>query len=66
MTTALPPAPTPPDQTFGPNVLYAEGEFMGELFISGAVEIDAVGQLTVRIIDQAGAERYQVQRTPTE
>ncbi len=64
--SAIPLAPTPPDQTFGPNVLYAEGEFMGDLFNFGAVEIDEAGQLTVRIIDQAGVERYQVQRMPTE
>lgn len=61
---AIPLAPGQVDQTFGPEVLYAEGEFMGELFNFGEIEIDDAGELTVRIVDQRGEERFSETRTP--
>jgi hypothetical protein len=66
LLSAIPLTPTPTDQTFGPDVLYAEGEFMGDLCNFGAVEIGEAGLLIVRIIDQAGVERYQVQHMPAQ
>ena len=62
--SAIPLAPGNVDQTFGPEVLYAEGEFMGDLFNFGEVDIAADGELTVRILDQEGAERFSETRTP--
>ncbi len=61
---AIPLPPTEVDQTFNPNVLYAEGEFMGDLFNFGQIAIAADGSLTARIIDQTGAERFSITRQP--
>ncbi len=58
--------PTEPDQTFNPNVLYAEGEFLGDLFNFGQIDISEAGDLTFRIVDKAGEERFSVTRQPQE
>ena len=55
----LPPVEKP-DPTFNPTVLYAEGEFAGSLFNFGHIGIDEAGDLTFRVLDQTGAERYGV------
>jgi len=52
------------DQTFNPTVLYAEGEFAGDLFNFGQISISEDGTLTFRIIDGTGTERFRLERTP--
>jgi hypothetical protein len=47
-----------------PTVLYAEGEFQGTLFNFGQVSVAEDGELTVRIIDREGAERYSQTVSP--
>lgn len=59
----LPPVEKP-DPTFNPTVLYAEGEFAGTLFNFGHVSIDEDGQLTFRILDWEGTERYALTVAP--
>lgn len=62
--SAIPLAPAALDQTFNPSVLYAEGEFRGTLFNFGQVEIAQDGELTFRIIDREGGERFSVTLPP--
>ena len=59
----LPPVETP-DPTLNPTVMYAEGEFAGTLFNFGHVVIDDDGNLTFRIVDGEGEERYSVTLEP--
>ncbi|HLA41993.1 MAG TPA: alkaline phosphatase D family protein, partial [Aggregatilineales bacterium] len=58
----LPPAAI--DQTFNPTVLYAEGEFQGDLFNFGQVSVDADGNLSFRILDKTGIEHFKLELTP--
>jgi alkaline phosphatase D len=58
----LPPATV--DQTFNPEVLYAEGEFMGGLYNFGQVSVAGNGDLTFRVIDAEGGERYSITIAP--
>lgn len=63
--SAIPLAPPATlDPTFNPTVLYAEGEFMGDLFNFGQVAIDAAGALIYRVVDWQGKERYSLQLQP--
>jgi alkaline phosphatase D len=63
--SALPLAPPEtPDLTFNPNVLYQEGTFAGDLFNFGHVAVDEAGNLTFRVVDAQGAERYSVTVQP--
>lgn len=63
--SAIPLAPPATlDQTFNPTVLYAEGEFMGDLFNFGQVTIDEAGALSYRVVDWQGQERYTLQLQP--
>lgn len=63
--SAIPLAPAPNvDPTLNPTVLYAEGEFQGTLFNFGQISVAEDGQLTFRIIDREGAERYSQTLTP--
>lgn len=59
----LPPVEVP-DPTLNPTVMYSEGEFMGSLFNFGHVVVDDDGNLTFRIVDGAGEERYSVTIEP--
>lgn len=60
--SAIPLAPPATlDPTFNPTVLYAEGEFMGDLFNFGQVTIDEAGALTYRVMDWQGQARYTLQ-----
>jgi alkaline phosphatase D len=59
----LPPVATP-DQTFNPTVLYAEGEFQGTMFNFGQVQVDEAGNLTFRVVDRDGAERFATTLEP--
>lgn len=59
----LPPVETP-DPTLNPTVLYAEGEFQGTLFNFGHIAVDEDGNLTFRIIDGAGEDRYSITLEP--
>ncbi len=52
------------DPTFGPSVLYAEGEFQGELFNFGQISISENGKLTFRVLDRQGKEHYSLTLTP--
>ncbi|HHY54172.1 MAG TPA: hypothetical protein GYA08_01935 [Chloroflexi bacterium] len=64
--SALVLAPPPqPDPSFNPTVLYAEGEFQGDLFNFGQIDVDNDGVLTFRIYDRTGAVRYQHSIAPT-
>ncbi|NJP05875.1 MAG: hypothetical protein HC837_09755 [Chloroflexaceae bacterium] len=56
--------PDPPDPSFNPTVLYAEGTFMGDLFNFGQIAIDDDGGLTFRVIDWQGGERYSLTLQP--
>jgi alkaline phosphatase D len=64
--SAIPLAPPtlPPDPTFNPNVLYAEGEFQGDLFNFGHITVDEDGALTFRVVDWKGEERYSLTLQP--
>lgn len=63
--SAIPLAPPANlDPTLNPTVLYAEGEFMGDLFNFGQVAIDEAGALTYRVVDWQGKERYLLQLQP--
>ncbi len=63
--SALPLAPPEtPDPTFNPTVLYAEGEFGGDLFNIGHVAVDEAGELTFRVLDRDGDERYTLTLQP--
>jgi alkaline phosphatase D len=63
--SAIPLAPPATlDPTLNPTVLYAEGEFMGDLFNFGQVAIDEAGALTYRVVDWQGKERYALQLQP--
>lgn len=65
--SAIPLAPPATlDPTFNPTVLYAEGEFMGDLFNFGQVTIDEAGALTYRVMDWQGQARYTLQLQPEE
>lgn len=59
----LPPVQKP-DPTFNPTVLYAEGEFLGTLFNFGHITVDDTGDLTFRVIDRDGVEKYAVTVEP--
>ena len=59
----LPPVETP-DPTLNPTVLYAEGEFQGTLFNFGHIAVDEDGNLTFRIIDGEGEDRYSITLEP--
>lgn len=59
----LPPAPDL-DPTLNPTVLYAEGEFQGDLFNFGQISVAEDGALTFRVIDREGAERFSQTITP--
>ena len=58
------PPPDTLDPTFNPTVMYAEGEFNGTLFNFGHITIDEAGDLTFRILDREGTERYNVTISP--
>ena len=65
--SAIPLAPPATlDPTFNPTVLYAEGEFMGDLFNFGQVTIDEAGALRYRVMDWQGQTRYTLQLQPQE
>lgn len=59
----LPPAPNL-DPTLNPTVLYAEGEFQGDLFNFGQISVAEDGALTFNVIDRAGAEQFSQTITP--
>jgi alkaline phosphatase D len=59
----LAPAPLL-DTTLNPSVLYAEGQFQGDLFNFGQLSIDEEGALTFRIVDRDGEERYTLTLEP--
>jgi alkaline phosphatase D len=61
----LPPVEIP-DPTLNPTVLYAEGEFQGTLFNFGHVSIAEDGDLTFRVVDWEGNERYALTLSPEE
>lgn len=63
--SAIPLAPADVDQTFNPTVLYAEGEFMGDLFNYGNIEIATNGDLLFRVVNKDGQEQYALELTPT-
>jgi alkaline phosphatase D len=58
------PPPDKLDPSFNPTVLYAEGEFMGELFNFGHVSVADDGALTFRVVDKTGTEHYTLTLTP--
>lgn len=60
---ALPPAPAL-DPTLNPTVIYAEGEFQGDLFNFGHITIDEAGELTFRIVDYKGEEHFSWSVSP--
>jgi len=62
--SAIPLAPGAVDQTFNPTVLYAEGEFQGNLFNFGQIDIDADGVLTFQVIDREGVQHYELSLQP--
>jgi alkaline phosphatase D len=63
--SAIPLAPPEQlDPTFNPTVLYAEGEFMGDLFNFGHVRVAESGELTFRVLDRGGSERYALVLQP--
>lgn len=62
--SAIPLAPGVVDQTFNPTVLYAEGEFQGDLFNFGQISIAEDGALIFNIIDRDGAIRYTLGLQP--
>jgi alkaline phosphatase D len=57
--------PSQPDPSFNPTVLYAEGEFQGDLFNFGQISVSDEGVLTFRIYDRAGTIRYELSLEPT-
>jgi phosphodiesterase/alkaline phosphatase D-like protein len=59
----LPPV-DPPDPTFNPTVLYAEGEFQGTLFNFGHITVADDGELTFRVVDREGEEHYAITVDP--
>jgi alkaline phosphatase D len=52
------------DPTFNPTVIYAEGEFQGDLFNFGHVTVAEDGAMTFRVIDWTGGERYALTLMP--
>jgi len=62
--SAIPLAPGVVDQTFNPTVLYAEGEFQGDLFNFGQIDINLDGALTFQIIDREGVQHYELTLQP--
>jgi alkaline phosphatase D len=60
----LSPPDGPPDLTFNPTVLYAEGEFAGDLFNFGRVSVSEDGNLTFQVMDWQGTEHYSLTLTP--
>jgi alkaline phosphatase D len=56
--------PSQPDPSFNPTVLYAEGEFQGDLFNFGQISVSDEGVLTFRIYDRAGTIRYELSLEP--
>ena len=62
--SALPLPPAEPDQTFNPTVLYAEGEFAGDLFNFGHIAVAEDGSLQFRVVDWTGAERFTLDLMP--
>ncbi|MCB0033192.1 MAG: hypothetical protein KDE51_04205, partial [Anaerolineales bacterium] len=63
--SAIPLAPAPAvDPTLNPTVLYAEGEFLGDLFNFGNITIDEAGLLTFRIYDREGEMHYELALEP--
>ena len=55
---------SPLDTTLNPSVLYAEGQFQGDLFNFGQLSIDEDGALTFRIVDRDGEEQYTLTLEP--
>ena len=63
--SAIPLAPPQNvDPTFNPTVLYAEGEFQGDLFNFGQVTVSEQGELTFNVFDWRGEERYTLTLQP--
>lgn len=63
--SAIPLAPAPAvDPTLNPTVMYAEGEFLGDLFNFGNIAIDEEGLLTFRIYDREGEKHYELALEP--
>jgi alkaline phosphatase D len=52
------------DPTLHPTVLYAEGEFQGDLFNFGHVAVAENGDLTFRVVDWQGEEHYTLTLQP--
>lgn len=58
--SAIPLSPGTVDQTFNPTVLYADGEFMGDLFNFGRIDIAEDGELSFMIINREGDEQFSM------
>ena len=56
--------PKHPDPTFNPTVLYAEGEFQGDLFNFGQIFISENGELSFKVLDWRGEDRYALHLQP--
>ncbi len=54
------------DPTFNPTVLYAEGEFQGDLFNFGHISLAEDGSLAFRVVDWQGVERYSLSLEPQQ
>lgn len=52
------------DPTFNPTVIYAEGEFQGDLFNFGQVIVSENGDLLFKVLDWQGEERYTLTLQP--
>ncbi len=52
------------DPTFNPTLLYAEGEFQGDLFNFGHITVAEDGAMTFRVVDWMGGERYALTLMP--
>ncbi|MBD3305799.1 hypothetical protein GF339_05395 [candidate division KSB3 bacterium] len=52
------------DPTFNPTILYAEGEFQGDLFNFGHIRVAESGEMTFRVVDWHGQERYALTLQP--
>lgn len=52
------------DPTFNPTILYAEGEFQGDLFNFGHITITDHGEMTFRVVDWHGKEHYSLTLQP--
>ncbi len=59
----LPPIEKP-DPTLNPTVMYSEGEFGGTLFNFAHISVDEEANLTFRILDGEGEERYSITLEP--